>query len=390
MDEHVMGTYIRSEFVLQRGSGSVLVDEQGKQYLDFLGGIAVNALGYGHAELNRVLKEQIDSVVHVSNLYRHPFAEELADKLTAVTGMESVFFSNSGAEAMECALKLARKHHYQAQSGNSSNFVALEGSFHGRTMGALSVTHKESYRRAFEPLGSQTEFVPRNDLNALRAAVEETKPAAVVLEPIQGESGVYELDRAFLQLARELCDRHGSLLIHDEVQCGCGRSGSFLAADWSGVKPDLVTLAKPLAAGLPMGATLANARYSGVLVPGDHGSTFGGGPLASRAALFFLNAWKHSLQQNVTARGEQLSAGLKNLVAEIPIATASRGRGLMQALELDSPERAAAAGRELHALGLLTCPTGSALRFLPPYIIEEHQIEQGLELLRSALHAIQD
>ena len=317
MDEHVMKTYARAEEVFVRGSGARLWDERGDEYLDFLGGIAVSALGHGHPRLVAALREQVGEVLHVSNLYRHPWTEKAATQLTQAAGMEEVFFSNSGSEAVECALKLARKYQIQAGRPQRRGFVALEGSFHGRTLGALSVTSSERYRAPFAPLVPGVAFVDPEDFGALDQALAR-KPAALILEAIQGEGGIRSLSNEFLRAAREECDATGTVLIADEVQSGCGRTGSFLAIDAAGVKPDIVALAKPLGGGLPMGATLAAAPLAGALVPGDHGSTFGGGPLACRAACVLLEELAGGLADNVRVRGAQLRSGLESLEAGFP------------------------------------------------------------------------
>ena len=287
MDEHVIRTYARAEEVFVSGQGAVLRDADGREYLDMLGGIAVSALGHAHPELVAALRQQVGEVLHTSNLYRHPHTEAVAGLIADLTGLDAVFFTNSGAEATEAALKIARKHQRQTGAADRTGFVALEGGFHGRTLGALSVTHTPAYRAPFEPLVPGTQFVPPGDVAALESALAN-HPAALILEPIQGESGVVELPTNYLQTARALCSSTGTVLIHDEVQCGSGRTGTFLAADHADVQPDIVTLAKPIAAGLPMGMAVVRSELAGALVPGDHGSTFAGGPLACRAGVGVL------------------------------------------------------------------------------------------------------
>ncbi|QDU69050.1 aspartate aminotransferase family protein [Engelhardtia mirabilis] len=389
MDEHVLRTYQRAEPTFTHGRGARLVDGQGREYIDLMGGIAVSALGHAHPALVAALTDQIGRVLHTCNLYRHPYTEQVAGLLAKHTGLEAAFFSNSGTEANECALKAARAHHHRlAQAAGTAPrtaFLALEGSFHGRTLGALSVTWTERYRAPFEPLIPGCHFVPAGDVDALQAALERLQPAALILEPIQGESGLRPLPDAYLRRARELCTATGTILIHDEVQSGCGRTGSFLAAQSAGVTPDIVTLAKPLGAGLPIGATVVAEHLACSLVPGDHGSTFGGGPLALRAALTFLELWDAGeLAADVAARGAELTAGLDRLVARFDHVIERRGRGLMQGLRMATP--AGELSALLHQRGVLTCTAGdNVLRLLPPYVIAPTDLSLGLETLEACL-----
>ncbi len=388
MDEHVLLTYRRAEEVFVSGYGAEIRDEQGEAYLDFLSGIAVNALGHAHEEIVAAVEDQARHVIHTSNLFRHPYTEEAASRIAHLTGLEACFFSNSGAEAVEAALKIARKHQRNAGRPERTGFVALEGSFHGRTMGALSVTHTEKYRAPFGPLLDGVTFVPVGDEDALaRALAPESgpPPAALILEPIQGESGVREVPFEFLRAARERCDATGTLLVHDEVQCGCGRTGSFLAADAAGVKPDVVTLAKPIAAGLPMGVTVVSRKLAKTLEPGDHGSTFAGGPLACRAAIVFLRLLDEGgLLEQVRARGQQLRRGLESIERDFPIVAELRGRGLIQGVRLE--RGADELQKELYRNGLIVNKTGAdVIRLLPPYVITSAQVDRGLDLLREGL-----
>ncbi len=388
MDEHVLTTYRRAEEVFVDGNGAEIRDEQGRVYLDFLSGIAVSALGHGHPELVAALQDQAARLVHVSNLYRHPYTEPVAARIAQATGLEACFFSNSGSEAVEAALKIARKHQRISGAPERTGFVALEGSFHGRTFGALSVTHTEKYRAPFGPLLAGVTFVPVGDGAALERAVKAEKPAALILEPIQGESGVREVPLEFIRLARSLCDETGTILIHDEVQCGCGRTGNFLAGDAAGVKPDIVTLAKPIAAGLPMGVTVVAKRLAGTLEPGDHGSTFAGGPLVCRAALAFLTALEEGgLLYQVRARGQQLKRGLESIERDFPVVVELRGRGLIQGLRV--ARGAEELQKDLYHRGLIVNKTGGdVIRLLPPYVITSAQIARGLDLIREGLEAL--
>ncbi len=382
MDEGLMKTYARADEVFVDGHGAVLVDSTGREFLDFLAGIAVSALGHGHQALAANLRDQVGKVVHLSNLFRHPYTEQVATRLCALTGMAAAFFTNSGTEAVECALKLARKAMHLRGTPERTAFVAVEGGFHGRTMGALSLTWSEKYRKPFLPLQSVT-WVPPDDVTALERALA-SKPAALVLEPIQGEGGIRPLSVAFLRAARELCTRTGTLLIHDEIQCGCGRTGKFLAAQHHGITPDLVVLAKPIAAGLPMGACLASAAFADTFEKGEHGSTFAGGPLVCRAALVFLDEIERGLLEQVAARGAQLRQGLEQLARELPIVREVRGQGLMLGLRLW--HSATEFQQALYQLGVITnCTAGDVIRIVPPFVVTAPQIDEALRRMRTAL-----
>ncbi len=383
-DGHVLTTYRRAPDVFVAGDGAEVRDASGRVWLDFLSGIGVSALGHNHPRLVRTLRRQLGRLVHVSNLYRHPYTEELAARLARLTELEAVFFTNSGTEANEAALKVARKHFFARGDTERSDFVALEGSFHGRTLGALSLTHSEKYRLPFEPLVPRVEFAAPEDGKGLAALLETRRFAALFLEPIQGEAGVRVLSHEYLRRARELCDATGTLLVHDEVQSGCGRTGMFLAAQAAGVRPDVVTLAKPLGAGLPIGCMVVRSELARVFEPGDHGSTFAGGPLACRAALVFLDELEHGLLDNVRARGAELGAGLAELARDFSLVHEVRSRGLMQALRL--ARGAEELHGELHRNGLLANRTNQdVIRLLPPFVVTSGQIERGLSILRQAL-----
>jgi len=388
MDEHVLTTYLRADEVFVRGQGARLWDADGRQWLDFLGGIAVSALGHNHPRLVAELTEQLGTLIHTSNLFRHPYTDEVATRVARLTGLEAVFFTNSGTEAVEAALKIARKRQRQLGQPERTGFVALEGSFHGRSLGALSVTHTAKYREPFEPLIPGVAFVPVEDEAALESALRERRPAALILEPIQGESGVRCLSPGYLRAARRLASASGTLLIHDEVQCGSGRTGTFLYSEQIDVRPDIVTLAKPIAAGLPMGMAVVSKELAGTLQPGDHGSTFAGGPLVCRGALCFLREIEeHGLLENVRARGAELRTGLEELRREFAIVRELRGLGLIQGLRLE--RGAEELQKTLYRNGLITNRTGGdVLRLLPPYVITRDEIAQGLELLRAGLRTL--
>jgi predicted acetylornithine/succinylornithine family transaminase len=383
MDEGLMKTYARADEVFVTGHGAVLQDSTGREFLDFLAGIAVSALGHGHAELAEALRDQVGKVVHLSNLFRHPYTEQVATRLCKLAGMGAAFFTNSGTEAIECALKLARKAMHVRGTPERTSFVALEGGFHGRSLGALSLTWSEKYRKPFQPLQKVT-WVPPEDGNALAAALQADKPAALVLEPIQGEGGIRTLSSAFLKRARELCTQTGTLLVHDEIQSGCGRTGKFLAAMHAGVTPDVVTLAKPIAAGLPMGACLCTPALADTFQKGEHGSTFAGGPLVCRAALVFLDEVERGLLGNVQDRGHQLREGLVALGREFKFVREVRGQGLMLGLRMW--HSAEAVQKALYQNGVIVnCTSTDVLRIVPPFVIKKEQIDQGLRILRDTL-----
>lgn len=385
MTSHVLNTYLRAPETFVRGDGTELVTAEGKVYLDFLAGIAVSALGHNHARLVRELSDQLGRAIHLSNLFAHPYTEEVASRVARLTGLESVFFTNSGTEAIECAIKIARKHAYARGDAKRTGLLALEGSFHGRTMGALSLTHTEKYRKPFHPLLPDVQHTSAEDATRLRELLATRRFAALFVEPIQGEQGVKELSHDFLRAARAACTQTGTLLVHDEVQCGSGRTGTFLAADAAGTKPDVATLAKPIAAGLPMGCAVVSKELASVFEPGDHGSTFAGGPLACRGALVFLSELDEGgLMQRVQERGQELRSGLADLRGEFDVITELRGRGLMQGVRL--ARGAEELQKKLYAKGLITNRTaGDVIRILPPYVVTSEQIARGVSILRDAL-----
>ena len=386
IEPSVMPTYGRADEVFVDGHGAVLRTSDGREFLDFLAGIAVSALGHGHARMTRELQDQIGKVMHLSNLYRHEFTENVALRLCQHTGMAKAYFANSGTEAIECAMKLARKAMHVRGTPQRTSFVALEGAFHGRSLGALSLTHSANYRAKFAPL-LEVQWVKPNDAAALGNALRELQPAALFVEPIQGEGGIGELSREFLHTARAICTETGTALVHDEIQSGCGRTGKFLAAQHHDVTPDIVTLAKPIGAGLPMGVCLANEAYADTFQKGDHGTTFGGGPLVCRAASVFLDELDAALLEQVVIRGEQLKAGLLQLQRDLPVVKSVRGRGLMLGLQLDRP--AAEVQQALHHNGLLiNCTASDVLRIVPPFVITADQVAIGLQRLREALVAL--
>ena len=385
VSRHLMNTYKRSDVILTHGRGCYVFDQNGKKYLDFLGGIAVNALGYSHPDLVKRIRREAGRAVHVSNLFHNPFQGPLAAKLAKWSRLDRVFFTNSGSEAVEGALKLARLAAKQKPGGETkTRFLALEDSFHGRTFGALSITHPLKYREPFEPLVPGVEFVRRNDVSDLEGKFTDDV-CAIILEPIQGEGGIYPVSDEFWKRSRELAARRGAVLIADEIQCGLGRTGKAFAYERLTGLPDIVVIAKPLAGGLPLGAFLAREEIAAAFSPGLHGSTFGGGPLTCAAGLAFLEAVeREKLLANVRARGAELKAGLNQLAAKFDFIREVRGEGLMIGVDLGVEGTPYVAGAQKQGL-LINCTHEHILRLLPPFILTAHQVKEGLSILESVL-----
>jgi acetylornithine/N-succinyldiaminopimelate aminotransferase len=383
----LLPTYDRQKVLFTRGRGVYLWDSNGKRYLDFLSGIGVNALGHAHPAIQKVLKRQAGKLIHTSNLFYHEYQAELAKRLTKISGLDRAFFCNSGTEAWEGALKLARAY---ARVNNSNGhkakwrLLALENSFHGRTFGSLATTGQEKYRHPFTPLVPGVNFVAFNDLEDLKRQFDGSV-CAVCLETIQGEGGIKPVSREFLQSARELTEKSGALLMIDEIQCGLGRTGKYFAYQHYGITPDIVTVAKPLAAGLPLGALLTTDRVASGMHPGMHGTTFGGGPLACAVAIEFLRILD-GLMGHVSKLGQYFLAELMNLQAKHPAIQEVRGLGLMLAIELSSADTAKAVVNQLLKRGILINRTHDVvLRFLPPYIIEKKHVDEIVRALDRAL-----
>ena len=382
---HLMNTYKRSDMIFTHGRGCYVFDQTGKKYLDFLGGIAVNALGYSYPDLVKTIRREADRAVHVSNLFHNPFQGPLAAKLAKWSGMDRAFFSNSGSEAVEGALKLARIAAKKKPGGaTKTRILALEHSFHGRTFGALSITHPVKYREPFEPLVPGVEFVRLNDVADLESKFTDDV-CAVVIEPIQGEGGIYPVSADFWKRARELATERGAALIADEIQCGLGRTGKEFAYQRLPGLPDIVIVAKPLAGGLPLGAFLAREEFASAFVPGLHGSTFGGGPLTCATGLTFLEVVERKhLLANVRARGAELKAGLQKMAAKFDFIREIRGEGLMLGVDLDVEGAPYVAEALKHGL-LINCTHDHILRFLPPFILTAQQVKEGLSKIESVL-----
>jgi acetylornithine/N-succinyldiaminopimelate aminotransferase len=380
----LMNTYRRPPLVFVRGQGCYLYDHRGRKYLDFLGGLAVNALGYSHPRLTRVIRREAGRATHVSNLFHHPYQGPLAQKLAEWSGLERVFFTNSGTEAIEGALKLARLATHKRGTEGKTRILALENSFHGRTFGALSITHPAKYREPFAPLLPGVEFVRFNDVADLEAKFDDSV-CAMVIEPIQGEGGIYPVSTAFWTRARELASHYGAALIADEIQSGLGRTGRAFAYQRHTGLPDVVVIAKALAGGLPLGAILARESFAEGFSPGLHGSTFGGGPLACAVALEFLSTIEdEELLENVRERGAQLRAELVQHAAKFDFIREVRGEGLIVGMELTvegKPYVEAALRQGL----IINCTHERVLRLLPPFIVTERQVEEAARKLRQVL-----
>ena len=385
---HIVQTYRRTPIVLVRGEGVHVFDADGREYIDLLAGIGVGALGHGHKGLAAAISAQAREMIHCSNLFFHPLQGQVAERLAKLSGLSRAFFCNSGAEAVEACLKFARRYWYTRGDAGRTGIIALEGAFHGRTYGALSVTYDEHYRAPFAPLLPNIRFVPANDPAALRQAASGST-AAIILEPIQGEGGVRPLTPEFAQTVNDVCASTGALLIADEVQCGLGRTGYPFYFQKLGMKPDLVSVGKALAAGVPMGAALVKEEVAAALSFGDHGSTFGGNLLACRAAIVCLDELvSNGLIEHVQRVGAHLEQQLRALSSKHPAIVEVRGAGLMWGLELNE-ELAISVHEAALRQGLLVNRTaGNVIRLLPPLTITEAELDRAMVLLDSALSEV--
>lgn len=379
--------FARYKIVLDHGDGAYVYDTQGNKYIDFLGGIAVNVLGHNHPQLVQAVAEQAGKMIHCSNLYYTQVQADAAEKLVKLSGLDKVFFGNSGAEANEGAIKVARKYAHSIDPDKSQIISALH-SFHGRTIATLTVTGQPHYQEGFGPLPAGFDYVPYNDIAALEAMMSD-KTAAVMLEPIQGEGGVHVPDAAYLQQVRQLCDKYDAVLIFDEIQSGMGRTGKFFAYENFGVKPDVVTLAKGLAGGVPIGAFITTDKIANVLHAGDHGSTFGGNPLACAAANVVLDiVGQQAFLDNVAELGAYMKSRLEAMQAKYPaLIKEVRGMGLMLGAELTQP------GRDivntcLTKGAIINCTAGNVLRFVPPLIVTREEIDQVCDAVDAVLATV--
>lgn len=386
-EEKLIHTYNRYQIVMEKGDGVRLYDHDGKEYLDFGAGIAVFALGYNNKEYNDELKSQIDKLIHTSNYFYNEPAVCAAKALTEASGMDRVFFTNSGTEAVEGAIKLAKKYAYIKDNSTDHEIIAMQHSFHGRSMGALSVTGNKHYQEAFGPMFPGVRFAEYNNLDSVKSLVNE-KTCAIIMETVQGEGGVYPADSEFIEGVRSICDDNDILLILDEIQCGMGRTGSMFAFQQYGVKPDILTCAKALGCGVPIGAFLATEHVAKALVPGDHGTTYGGNPLACAAAakVFELFEKQHVLD-NVNKVGAYLADRLDEMVDDYAVITERRGMGLMQGLELNcAPKDIIAAALDN---GLILFSAGAnVIRFVPPLVISTDDVDEMIIRLRKAFDTV--
>ena len=382
--KYFMPVFSRYQLVLSHGEGPYVFDTDGKKYIDFLAGIAVNVLGHGHPALVKAVCQQAGKLIHCSNLYYTEPQVQLIEKLAELSGMDKVFIANSGAEANEGAMKLARKYGKMI-SKDKFEIVTAEHSFHGRTLATLTATGQPKYQEGYEPLPGGFRYVAFNDKEALKAVVS-AKTCAVMIEPVQGEGGIHVPVDGYLEYARELCDQYGALLIFDEIQSGMGRTGNFLAGQTYGVKPDIITLAKGLAGGVPIGAFLASEKVAAAFAPGDHGSTFGGNPLACAAALAVLaTIEQEDLMKNAAELGDYLIDKCKSLQLKYPkLIKTVRGKGLMVGIELTRP------GREVVDLcmdrgAIINCTAGNVLRFVPPLNIGRNHVDEVVAIVDAVL-----
>lgn len=381
----ILHTYNRFQVVFDRGEGVYLYDTDGKQYLDFASGIGVQSLGYGNEEYKQTLKDQIDKLTHISNLFYSDPMAEAAEKVVKASGMNRVFFTNSGTEAIEGAIKAVRKYAWLKDGKHDHEIIAMNHSFHGRSMGALSVTGNPKYQEAFQPLIGNIKFADFNDLDSVKALVNE-KTCAIIMETIQGEGGIYPATEEFLKGVRKICDENDILLVLDEIQCGMGRSGYMFAWQEYGVEPDIMTCAKALGCGVPVGAFVLNEKTAlGTLAPGDHGTTYGGNPFVCAAVSKVLDIFaKDKIVEHVKEVSVYLEGRLDELVKEYDFLEARRGKGLMQGLVVSGRPVGEIVSKGLEN-GLVVISAGSnVLRMLPPLVIEKEHVDEMIEKLKKS------
>lgn len=381
----ILHTYNRFQVVFDKGEGVYLYDTEGKQYLDFASGIGVQSLGYGNEAYKQALKDQIDKLTHISNLYYSTPMAEAAEKLVKATGMSRVFFTNSGTEAVEGAIKAVRKYAWLKDGQNDHEIIAMNHSFHGRSMGALSVTGNQKYQEAFKPMIGHVKFADFNDLDSVKALVNE-KTCAIIMETIQGEGGIYPATEEFLKGVRAICDENDILLVLDEIQCGMGRSGYMFAWQEYGVEPDIMTCAKALGCGVPVGAFVLNEKTAQkTLAPGDHGTTYGGNPFVCAAVSKVLDIFENDkIVEHVKEISVYLEERLDALVKEFDFLEMRRGKGLMQGLVVEGRPVGEIIGKALENGLVVISAGGNVLRMLPPLVIEKEHVDEMIEKLRKS------
>ena len=385
-EDAILHTYNRYQIVLDKGEGVHLYDVNGKEYLDFAAGIAVQSLGYNNKEYTQALKDQIDKLTHISNLYYSVPMAEAAEKVKKASGMEKVFFTNSGTEAIEGALKVARKYSYAKYGENRYEIIAMNHSFHGRSQGALSVTGNSHYQDGFVPKEFRAVFAEFNNLEDVVSKITD-KTCGIICEVVQGEGGIFPADKEFLEGLRKVCDEKDILLIFDEIQCGMGRCGSLFAHDLYGVKPDVLTLAKALGCGVPVGAFVVGEKADGALVPGDHGTTYGGNPFAAAAINAVFDQFeKLQVPEHAKEIGAYLWDKLEELKERYDCITGHRGIALMQGLEFDADHPVGDIVKKVLEKGLIIISAGNnVIRFVPPLVIEKEHVDEMISILEDCI-----
>ena len=379
-DSHMINTYVRHKIIFDHGEGVCLFDIDGKRYLDFGGGIAVNALGYSCDPYKDALKAQIDKGIHFSNYFYSEPLGEAAKNVCEITGMDKVFFANTGSEANEGALKLARKYAIVNGHEHRHDIVSMDKAFHGRSMGALSVTGTKKYREPYEPMLAGVSFATYNDLDSVKALVTDNT-YAIIVEALQGEGGIYPAEPEFIQGIRKICDENDIIMICDEVQCGMGRTGKMFAFEHYGIRPDIMTMAKGIGGGITVGCFAAPAKVADCMVPGDHGTTFGGNPLSMTAVNMTIEQFKkQNLVEHAAKMGEYLGQKLEELVKKHDVCVSTRGLGLMRGLELSEPV-AEYVNKALDAGLILMAAGANVIRFVPPLVIEKSDIDEMFDIL---------
>lgn len=384
-EQEIYKTYNRFPIVFDHGDGVRLYDTDEEEYLDFGAGIAVMGLGYNDPEFNEALKDQVDKLLHTSNLFYNVPAVEAGELILKASGMDRVFFTNSGTEAVEGALKIARRYAYNKDGGHDHEIIAMNHSFHGRSFGALSVTGNDHYQEPFKPLLPGIKFADFNDLDSVKALINN-KTCAIILETVQGEGGIYPATEEFLKGVRALCDEHDLLLILDEIQCGMGRTGFMFAWQKYGVKPDVMTVAKALGNGVPVGAFLAAGKAATAMSPGDHGTTYGGNPFVTAAAFKVLELFEErKIVDHVREVGDYLGKKLKALVDRYDVVTEQRGMGLIQGLEFSVPVAPIVSQALLEQKLVLISAGTNVIRFVPPLVIEKEHVDEMIEKLETVI-----